>query len=227
MSTKKPRPEPEHKEELLDEALEESFPASDPASLVQPEGGISGAEDALQPGDALIVVDVQRDFCPGGSLPIENGDAVVPVLNRWIEQARRLGIPVFASRDWHPKGHMSFKPQGASGLSTASRARRAPTSTPTSVLPPDVNVVTKGNLGDRDQYSAFDATGLAEELRQRGVTRVFVGGLAEDVCVRATALDAVKSGLKTRLIAGATKPVTPAGGKAAIKTMQEAGVVID
>ena len=55
---------------------------------------------------------MQRDFCPGGALPIENGDAVVPVLNRWIDRARRLGMPVFASRDWHPQAHLSFKPQG-------------------------------------------------------------------------------------------------------------------
>ncbi len=86
MTAKTPRrPDGDHTEELLDEALEESFPASDPASLVLPEGGISGPEEALQTGDALIVVDVQRDFCPGGALPIEDGDAVVPVLNRWID----------------------------------------------------------------------------------------------------------------------------------------------
>ncbi len=227
MSAKTPRPNREHKEALLDEALEESFPASDPASLVQPEGGIGGAEDALQTGDALIIVDVQRDFCPGGSLPIEKGDAVVPVLNRWIERARRLGVPVFASRDWHPKGHLSFKPQGGEWPVHCVQGTTGADFHPDLVLPPDVSVVTKGDRTDRDQYSAFDATGLADELRRRGVTRVFVGGLAEDVCVRATALDAVKSGLKTHLIAGATKPVTPAGGKAAIKEMRQAGVVID
>ncbi len=86
--------------------------------------------------------------------------------------------------------------------------------------------MTKGEHDDRDQYSAFDSTGLADALRQRGVTRVFVGGLAEDVCVRATALDAIKSGLKTHLIAGATKPVTEAGGEAAVEEMRQAGVEV-
>jgi nicotinamidase/pyrazinamidase len=227
MGAKKPRPKREREEELLDEALEESFPASDPASLVQPEGGISGPEEALQPGDALIVVDVQRDFCPGGALPIENGDAVVPVLNRWIDQARRLGIPVIASRDWHPQRHLSFKPEGGEWPVHCVQGTPGAAFHPDLDLPPDAEIVTKGDRTDRDQYSAFDATGLAEELRRHGVKRVFVGGLAEDVCVRATALDAVKSGLATHLIAGATKPVTPAGGKAAVKAMREAGIVID
>ncbi len=227
MSAKEPRSEPDHKEDLLDEALDESFPASDPASLVQPDGGIGGAEDALQPGDALVVVDVQRDFCPGGSLPIENGDAVVPVLNRWIDRARRLGIPVFASRDWHPSGHLSFKPQGGEWPVHCVQGTKGADFHPDLDLPPDVNVVTKGDRTDRDQYSAFDATGLAEDLRRLGVTRVFVGGLAEDICVRATALDSVKEGLVTYLIAGATKPVTAAGGKAALTEMRDAGVLID
>lgn len=224
MSAKEPRPN--HGEQLLDEALEESFPASDPASLVQPEGGISGPEDALQPGDALIVVDVQRDFCPGGALPIEDGDAVVPVLNRWIDRARSLGLPIFASRDWHPKGHLSFKPEGGEWPVHCVQGTKGADFHPDLQLPPEAEIVTKGGRTDRDQYSAFDETGLAAALRQRGVTRVFVGGLAEDVCVRATALDAAKAGLKTHLIAGATKPVTQEGGKAALNEMRQAGIVI-
>ena len=230
MSAKGPRSEQRsdgHREELLDEALEESFPASDPASMVQPEGGISGPEDVLQSGDALIVVDVQRDFCPGGSLPIENGDAVVPVLNRWIDRARALGVPVFASRDWHPQGHLSFKSRGGEWPVHCVQGTPGADFHPDLVLPPDAEIVTKGDRVDRDQYSAFDGTGLAGALRKRGVTRVFVGGLAEDVCVRATALDAAKAGLTTHLVAGATKPVTPAGGKAALEEMRKAEIVID
>jgi len=222
MSAKEPR----NTEDLLDEALEESFPASVPASMVQPEGGISGPEDVLQSGDSLIVVDVQRDFCPGGALPIEDGDAVVPILNRWMDRAQALGVPVFASRDWHPKRHLSFKPQGGEWPVHCVQDTPGAAFHPDLVLPPDAVIVTKGDRDDRDQYSAFDSTGLAEALRKRGVTRVFVGGLAEDVCVRATALDAVKAGLNTHLIVGATKPVTPAGGRAALAEMEQAGIVI-
>jgi nicotinamidase/pyrazinamidase len=227
MSAKTPKEGGNHDEALLDEALDESFPASDPASLVQPEGGISGPEEILQPGDALIVVDVQRDFCPGGSLPIAGGDAVVPVLNRWIDRARSLGIPIFASRDWHPAGHMSFKPQGGEWPVHCVQDTAGAAFHPDLGLPADAIIVTKGDHQDRDQYSAFDTTGLADDLRKRGVSRVFVGGLAEDVCVRATVLDALKSQFKTYLIAGATKPVTAAGGKAAVEEMRKAGAVID
>jgi nicotinamidase/pyrazinamidase len=226
MAAREPRA-PDHGEALLDEALAESFPASDPASLVLPDGGISGPEEALQPGDALIIVDVQRDFCPGGALPIPHGDAVVPVLNRWIDQARRLGIPIFASRDWHPAKHPSFAPQGGEWPVHCVQGTPGAAFHPGLTLPDDAIIVTKGDRNDRDQYSAFDATGLADDLRRRGVSRVFVGGLAEDVCVRATALDAVKDGFRTNLVAGATKPVTQAGGKAALETMRAAGVVID
>ncbi len=228
MSAKPPRPPgSDHEQQLLDEALEESFSASDPASLVQPDGGISGPEEVLRQGDALIAVDVQLDFCPGGALPIDEGDAVVPVLNRWIAKAERVGVPIFASRDWHPKNHLSFKPQGGQWPVHCVQGSGGAAFHPDLFLPADVTIITKGDRSDRDQYSAFDATGLAEELRRRGVSRVFVGGLAEDVCVRATALDAIKSGFETHLIAGATRPVTPAGGIAALKEMQKAGVVLD
>ncbi len=228
MSVKKPQQsKPDREQELLDEALEESFPASDPPALVEPGGGISGPEDVLQAGDALIIVDVQRDFCPCGALPIENGDTIVPVLNRWIDRANRIGVPVFASRDWHPRAHLSFRPQGGEWPVHCVKETEGATFHPDLRLPPDTVIITKGDQTDRDQYSAFDGTGLAEQLRRRGVVRVFVGGLAEDVCVRATALDAVKAGFKVHLIAGATKPVTADGGKKAIAEMRGAGVVVD
>ncbi len=228
MAGKKPRdPKPNHKQELLDEALDESFPASDPASLAQPEGEISGPEEVLQTGDALVVVDVQNDFCPGGALPIDRGDEVVSVLNRWIAQAERLGIPVVASRDWHPPKHRSFKPQGGQWPVHCVAETEGAAFHPELKLPEDATIITKGDRSDRDQYSAFDATGLAGALRERGVKRVFVGGLAEDVCVRATALDAVLAKFDTHLIVGATRPVTVEGGKNALAEMREAGVTTD
>jgi nicotinamidase/pyrazinamidase len=216
-----------HEEALLDEALEETFPASDPPALVEPGGGITGAEGALQPGDALVLVDVQRDFCPGGALPIERGDEVVPVLNSWIKRARELGIPIVASRDWHPPEHLSFKPQGGEWPVHCVEDSSGAAFHPDLELPSDAIVITKGNRTDRDQYSAFDATGLVKVLRDRGVKRVFIGGLAQDVCVRATALDAAKDGFETHLIAQGSKPVTPAGGEAALAEMRRAGVKFD
>jgi nicotinamidase/pyrazinamidase len=189
-------------------------------------GQPSGTQIPLRRGDALIVVDVQRDFCPGGSLAIEHGDEVVPVLNAWIEKAAKAGVPVVASRDWHPADHLSFTPQGGEWPVHCVQETEGATFHPDLRFPADAVVVTKGDRSDRDQYSAFDGTGLADALRRRGVERVWIGGLAEDVCVKATALDAAKAGFQANLIAAATKPVTAGGGGAARKAMRDAGVTI-
>ncbi|MGH6924926.1 MAG: nicotinamidase [Propylenella sp.] len=185
-----------------------------------------GESNPLRRGDALIVVDVQNDFCPGGALPIPRGDEVVPVLNGWIARAAEAGIPVIASRDWHPKDHVSFKRQGGQWPVHCVQGSEGAAFRPDLKLPGDAFIVTKGDRTDRDQYSAFDATGLAEELRRRGVKRTWIGGLAEDVCVRATALDAAKADFDTQVIAAATKPVTAEGGEVARADMRKAGVTI-
>ena len=178
---------------------------------------------ALEKGDALLVVDVQRDFCPGGALPIEDGDRVVPVLNRWIRAAVEAGVPVYASRDWHPATHPSFVEQG--GIWPPHCLQDSPGAEFHSelALPESTVIVTKGVRFDRDQYSAFHETGLASELRKRGITRLWVGGLARDVCVRATVLDARHNAIETIVIADATLPVTREGGERADDEMRTAG----
>lgn len=182
--------------------------------------------DRLKPGDAFLVVDVQNDFCPGGALPIEDGHAVVPVLNEWIAAAVAAGVPVYASRDWHPADHLSFEPQGGRWPPHCIQDTKGAAFHPQLRLPENAILVTKGTRFDKDQYSAFDDTGLASELRRRGVRRLWIGGLAEDVCVRATALGAREAGLEVCLIGAATRPVTPEGGQAAREEMAEAGVEI-
>jgi nicotinamidase/pyrazinamidase len=177
--------------------------------------------------DVLLVVDVQNDFCPGGALPVSEGERIVPVLNRWIAAARAKGVPVLASRDWHPRGHVSFREAGGPWpphclQDSTGAAFRADLD-----LPPDAVIVTKGTRFDQDQNSAFDQTGLAAELARRGIRRLWIGGLAEDVCVRATALDAKAAGLDVHLLAAATRPVTPEGGRAAREEMRAAGVQIE
>jgi nicotinamidase/pyrazinamidase len=184
---------------------------------------MSDPRDALQPGDALIVVDVQVDFCPGGALPIEHGDEVVPVLNRWMAAAEDAHLPVFASRDWHPLDHLSFQESGGEWPIHCVQDSAGARFHPGLKLSDSAIVVTKGVRFDRDQYSAFDETGLATELRRRGVHRVWVGGLAQDVCVHATVLDARRGGFDTIVIADATRPVTRAGGERACAEMREAG----
>jgi nicotinamidase/pyrazinamidase len=184
------------------------------------------AQHALRPHDLLLIVDVQIDFCPGGALPIPEGDAVVPVLNRWIA-ASAGAAAVCASRDWHPQEHPSFAPFGGTWPPHCVQDSDGARFHPDLQLPPDTIVVTKGVRFDRDQYSAFDETGLASELRRRGIRRVWIGGLAQDVCVRATALDAVREGFEVCLIVDATRPVSPSAGQAALSEMQAVGVQLE
>ncbi len=177
----------------------------------------------LKAGDALIIVDVQNDFCPGGALAIDRGDEVVAVLNRWIAQAREQGVPVYASRDWHPAGHISFEDSGGPWPPHCLQDTEGARFHPDLALPDSVIKITKGVRFDQDQNSAFDQTGLAQELRQRGVQRLWIGGLAEDVCVRATVLDACREGFEVHMIPDATRPVTDDGGRQARQEMREAG----
>jgi nicotinamidase/pyrazinamidase len=174
-------------------------------------------------GDALIVVDVQRDFCSGGALAIPGGDEVVPVLNAWIAEARRRGAPVFFSRDWHPKDHVSFRTVGGPWPPHCVQDTEGARFHPGLVVPDSARVITKGVRFDKDQNSAFDDTGLAVELRRLGVKRLWVGGLAEDVCVRATVLDGLKEGFEVHLIRAATRPVDTDDGAQARDEMRQQG----
>jgi nicotinamidase/pyrazinamidase len=179
--------------------------------------------NTLRAGDALIIVDVQRDFCAGGALAIENGDDVVPVLNRWILAAQRAGIPVYASRDWHPLRHPSFREFGGKWPPHCLQDTDGARFHDDLELPPATIVVTKGVRFDRDQNSAFDGTGLTTELHRSKVSRLWIGGLAQDVCVCATVLDARREGFDTIVIADATRPVTREGSELAEEEMRKAG----
>jgi nicotinamidase/pyrazinamidase len=188
---------------------------------------MSDPRQVLRSGDALIVVDVQIDFCPGGALPIEGGDEVVPVLNQWIAAAAEADLPVCASRDWHPRHHLSFRESGGEWPVHCVQDSPGARFHPSLKLPPDTVVVTKGVRFDRDQYSAFDETGLGTELRKRGIQRLWIGGLAQDVCVRATVLDARREGFDAIVVADATRPVTRADGERANDAMRQAGACFE
>ena len=184
---------------------------------------MTNTTELLKTGDALLIIDVQIDFCPGGPLPVKDGDQVVPILNDWIEAARVKEIPVYAARDWHPNQHPSFKENG--GLWPVHCLQDSPGAGfhPDLSLPEGPVLISKGVRFDQDQNSAFDQTGLAVQLRKAGIRRLYVGGLAEDVCVVATVLDACQEGFETVLIRDATRPITQEGGRAARETMREAG----
>lgn len=181
----------------------------------------------LRPVDALLVVDVQRDFCPGGALPVAAGDEVLPALNDWIEAARRAGATIVASRDWHPPDHVSFEHRGGPWPPHCLQDSEGAELHPDLGLPDEAILLSKGQSPHADAYSAFDGTGLSSLLRERDVHRVFVGGLAQDVCVRATVLDALRYGFETHVLVDATRPVNSREGERALREMEERGAILE
>ena len=179
----------------------------------------------LEQGDALLIVDVQRDFCPGGSLEVPEGDQVVSVLNRWIDAAQQRGIPIYASRDWHPQNHISFQNRGGPWPVHCVQNTSGVEFHPDLHVPDKTRVGAKGTDENKDAYSAFDTTDLADELRQNDIRRLWIGGLAQDVCVHATVLDACRESFEVNLIENATRAVNvkPGDGERALDEMRQAG----
>jgi nicotinamidase/pyrazinamidase len=157
--------------------------------------------------DALIVVDVQNDFCPGGALPVPEGDQVIPMLNDYIKIFKKANAAIFATRDWHPPNHVSFKAQGGPWTPHCIQDTEGARFHPDLKLPNDVTVVSKATNPSKEAYSGFDGTELAENLKTQGVTRVFVGGLATDYCVKNTVLDARKLGFDAVLLLDASRGI--------------------
>jgi len=181
----------------------------------------------LTPQDALVVVDVQNDFMPGGSLPVPDGDAVLGPVNAWVAAAEAAGAMIVLSRDWHPPDHSSFRENGGVWPPHCVQCTPGADFHPDLLMPGEFLEVSKGDLPDLDQYSDFEATCLGEALKRRGVRRVFVCGLAQDVCVKATALDALRLGFETRVIASATRPLSHESGERAFDDLRRAGAVIE
>lgn len=180
--------------------------------------------------DALILVDVQNDFCPGGALPVKDGDQVVPVLNRYIDQFRRARLPILATRDWHPEKTTHFKSGGGPWPPHCIQGSKGAQFHPDLKLPADVLIVSAGMGADEDGYSGFlgiDNRGvkLVDLLRERGIERIFVGGLATDYCVKHTVLDGLKEGFKVVLLTDSTRGVNlkPGDSDRAIAEMLQAG----
>ena len=183
----------------------------------------------LEAGDALLIVDVQNDFCPGGALPVPEGDLVVPVLNTWIEAAVEAGVPIYASRDWHPASHQSFKEHGGPWPPHCVQGTDGAAFHPALRLPPEVVVVSKGVEPDDVGYSMFEETGLKELLQRAGVRRVWVGGLARDYCVSASVREGLQRGFDVRVIVPGTRGIVQpaAGPDPALEEMERAGAVLD
>jgi nicotinamidase/pyrazinamidase len=183
--------------------------------------------------DALILVDVQNDFCPGGALAVENGDEVVPVLNRYIERFVALRLPIFATRDWHPVKTTHFKAYGGVWPVHCVQGTHGADFHPDLKLTPEITIVSAGMAADEDGYSGFlgrDSSGrsLAALLRDRGVERLLIGGLATDYCVKHTVLDGIQEGFQVMLIGDAVRGVNlnPGDSEQAIKEMSAAGAIV-
>jgi nicotinamidase/pyrazinamidase len=180
--------------------------------------------DRLQVGerDALIVVDPQNDFCPGGSLPVPHGDAVFEPINRVLPRFPH----VFATQDWHPPEHRYFQAYGGPWPNHCLQGTRGAEFHSKLDASRIQEVVRKGTDPTLDGYSGFAGTDLADRLRSNGVERVFIAGLATDYCVKATAIEAVEHGFESYVLVDAIRPVElePGDGERALRAMVEAGV---
>jgi len=170
--------------------------------------------------DALLVVDVQRDFLPGGALAVPDGDEVVPVLTACIEAFVRNDCPVFASRDWHPPNHCSFQASGGPWPPHCIAESTGATIDPALHLPATATIVDKAIAADKDAYSAFEDTTLDAQLRDLGTERLFIGGLATEYCVLNTALDALRLGHEVVLLTDAIRAIDQAVGDEAIEKLR-------
>ncbi|AMQ18929.1 nicotinamidase [Thermococcus peptonophilus] len=176
------------------------------------------------PKEALIVVDMQRDFMPRGALPVPEGDTIIPKCNEYIRKFKEKGALIVATRDWHPPNHISFKERG--GPWPPHCVQNTPGAEFVVDLPEDAVIISKATEPDKEAYSGFEGTNLAEILRENGVEKVYICGVATEYCVKATALDAAKHGFETYLLSDAVKGINPEDEKKALEEMKKAGVKI-
>jgi len=176
---------------------------------------------------ALIIVDVQNDFCPGGTLAAKDGDQVVPPLNKLILEFQRTGEPIFKSRDWHPAITKHFRNFGGIWAVHCVQNTRGAEFHPDLIDSDSITIISKG-LGDEDRYSAFDGTELEALLRELGVEELVIGGLATDHCVKHTVLAGLEHGFKVKVVNEAMRAVElePGDGERAIEEMKAAGAGI-
>jgi nicotinamidase/pyrazinamidase len=176
----------------------------------------------------LLVVDIQNDFCAGGALPVPNADRVVRMLNEYIDEAVAHGVTLYASRDWHPSVSNHFKPYGGPWPVHCVRNTEGARFHPNLCLPASVIVITKGEDSSSPGYSAFDghtpdAKRFPTDLRERGISHLYVGGLATDYCVKHSVLDALSAGLRVTLLEDAIAGVDSEDSARAIAEMQRRG----
>ena len=176
-------------------------------------------------GRALIVGDVQCDFCPGGALPVARGGEVVKPLSNMVRLFSKEDAPVVFTRDWHPRNHCSFREFGGIWPPHCVQHTRGAEFHPALHVPKKAIIISKATDPKRDAYSGFQGTELAEILMERGVVEVFVGGLATDYCVKNTVIDALKNSFTTHVLTDCIRGlnVKPTDSAAALREMVSGG----
>ncbi|MFQ5921198.1 MAG: isochorismatase family protein [Nitrososphaerales archaeon] len=171
---------------------------------------------------ALIIADMQNDFMPSGALPVPDAEKIVPALNRYIEIFASRKLPIFATRDWHPPNHISFKQRGGIWPMHCVKDTAGAELDKALKIPRSVRIISKGTEADKEAYSGFERTDLARRLEAEGTRCVLIGGVATDYCVKNTALDAIRLGLDAVVLEDAVKGINK--GDDAMREMQSEGV---
>lgn len=189
-------------------------------------------KNRTQMGDALLIIDAQKDFFPDGALPVPQGDEIIPIVNEWIQACQEKNLPIFASRDWHPVNHCSFKRHG--GLWPQHCIQNSPGAEihPEIHIPETTVIIDKADTPDVETHSAFEGKSkegatLDQLFGEQNITRVWIVGLALDYCVHITALASVKRGYETHLILAGTRAISKKTGDQALKNLRKAGAVIE
>lgn len=177
-------------------------------------------------GDALLVVDVQRDFFSGGALAVPEAEQILPAVNRLIERFRDQGFPIVATQDLHPADHCSFIGSGGRWPTHCVEGTAGAEPVAELKLPEDAIRIRKGVNRDQEAYSAFSGTSLREQLQQLGIERVFVCGVATEYCVAETAKDALSLGLEVVLLGDCVRAVDARAGQRAIADLLSRGVLL-
>jgi len=173
----------------------------------------------------LLVIDIQNDFLPGGSLPVAESEPIIPVINRCIEKFNVAGHPIFLTRDWHPADHWSFAGQGGPWPAHCVAGTYGAEFSANLLQPEKAQIISKGVRRESEGYSDFEAPDLQAQLDRDGIRRLFVAGLATDYCVLYTVLDALKLGYQVFLLQDAVRAVNvnPDDGVRALQAMRQNG----
>ncbi len=179
----------------------------------------------LTPFDGLIVVDMQKDFSSAGALPVPGMEEVVPVINRYVKLFSSKDLPIFATRDWHPENHISFKENGGMWPRHCVQWSRGAEFVEGLELPPGTFIINKADRPELEAYSGFQGTILDSLLRERGVKRLFICGVATDYCVKNTALGGINLGYQVFILSDGIRGVSPQTTKRAEEELLLRGAI--